>query len=421
MVPQQPAPDYPSFDCAVHYKSLDTARDFFRHSSTDGWFLGQQQSKGSRRKKQCGVTFIDGSSDADLNDASGNVVVVPLQQRASSTDGETCFVADDKKHGRKLQISLGDTAVALGDLVFCLYQKGRTTEFPAWFRGRVARLVTTNAGTTSHIDVAYDDGEYETKVPVSYTIRVVSNDGHDRSSWLIGVKVPNMTGQSRIEGRLWKSSEAKVIGNPKGTIVQVQFSAAENEDGISWTKQKAYRDVAKAVLQNCQSLATRIQEWPSSDDETPSPKSKRQLQPKASEKQPQKKKKKAKPASTKRKTVELIDAPLTDNEESSDDNNNDQDPAYCNTMVTPVPARSSSRLASRRPNQSAPPPARSSRVQAVPEPVPAPPLPSRRQTTTKPKTLSNAASNHYGSVLFGSDSVVTAEWLQFLAQRQGMD
>jgi len=72
--------------------------------------------------------------------------------------------------------------LSVSDLVFCFYQNGSSKK--GWFRGRIASV----DNKMICCDILYDDGEYETNIPIGKRKIWLVEYGYENPYWLDGVE-----------------------------------------------------------------------------------------------------------------------------------------------------------------------------------------------------------------------------------------
>jgi len=170
----------PGLRCAVYY---DNITDFLGATNVGGWYLGTIVTV-QHSQKTCKVRYDDKSEIAILPFKD----VLPLRKGTTtkdahlwysqSEDGQERVMADEKPKN-----------VKVGDLVLAKFQNGKfDRNNDAWFRGRVAKVDQNDDGRPI-CEVAYEDKDYESGIPLDNDVVTLLERGWENPAWLEGLTV----------------------------------------------------------------------------------------------------------------------------------------------------------------------------------------------------------------------------------------
>jgi hypothetical protein len=166
------------------------------------------------------------------------------------------------------------TGIQPGDWVQAFFQRGGTSK--GWYSGRVARVHRPRAREPM-CDILYDDGDYETDIPVSSEYVHILKRGRDFPEWLMGL--PFEQRKSRNSKHETALTQALT---PRG-LVEIFFT--DHDTNKTRLQTRPYSDVVASLMQaaiervpakqkyswlKARIPATPVSETPKMDDTLPS-------------------------------------------------------------------------------------------------------------------------------------------------------
>ena len=133
------------------------------------------------------------------------------------------------------------TKLEVGDRVQALFQNGQGGTSEAWYTGRVVHVRTDSSGGPV-CDILYDDGEYETGVPISSKFVHILEEGWQCPNWLLELPFERKPGRTRRRETGWINTVA-----PKGPV-KVAFTNPDTKQ--TCLESKAYSTVVHALLES---------------------------------------------------------------------------------------------------------------------------------------------------------------------------
>ncbi|KAL7560957.1 hypothetical protein ACA910_022444 [Epithemia clementina (nom. ined.)] len=132
------------------------------------------------------------------------------------------------------------TGVRAGDWVQVLFQNGQALPPNAWFTGRVADVRINTLGGYPVCDILYDDGDYETNVPVSSRFVHILRRGWDYPDWMIGLSLEHKKGKN-------SKQTCAIIQNvtPRGNVEVLIEDIVRKERRV---ETKSYQDVVNILM-----------------------------------------------------------------------------------------------------------------------------------------------------------------------------
>jgi hypothetical protein len=173
------------------------------------------------------------------------------------------------------------TKLQVGDLVFGYFQQGQGGISDEWYRGRV--VATRRLEDFPVVDIAYDDGDFESNVPFTTGVVLKQADGWHFPEWMVGLAVhipPKRKTFHAITGEAVKSGVVKEA-KPHGAV-WIEYdtgSTSSDSNSSTFTEKRAYLMVAQRLLLHAKEHfmdPKRSFEWPY-NMLVPSPKAKQKM------------------------------------------------------------------------------------------------------------------------------------------------
>jgi len=232
--------------CAVYFP--DIKNDFFgvavKGRTLTGWYLGTV-IKINKRQSTCVVAYDDKSDPEEWSLKDVQLV----RQGTKPEDADLLYRQGKPGEKEVIVANKNPEKVKIGGLVMAYFQNGQYRGNPdAWYRGRVAEVGQSEDGTPV-CAVAYDDMDYEERIPLKNGVLFLLERGFEHPAWLKGLTV-------EIPSKKFKNECTEgIIQEPQaGKPVSILYTKANGETVV---EKRPYNTVVQKLLEQAKAKSDK--------------------------------------------------------------------------------------------------------------------------------------------------------------------